>query len=143
MTGSYRRLSPTQSRKLGEVAVAGDPNAGVLDGERREPSVRNSRPSNLGFGAQALENRPMPLAGLDNLAVRLAEKIVTKAERFLQRTGLDEGAGVGRYPRDSAQHEGRNAETSFAAHDPIEPSLAGRMARRVFAESIDEDIHVG
>ncbi len=99
------RLTTVQSRKLGKVAVVGDPITGVLDGERRIPSVRNPRSSNLGLAAQPLENRPMPLTGLDNLAMRLNEKIVAKTERLLQRTGLDEGARVGRYPCDSAQRQ--------------------------------------
>src|SRR5271154_2002628 len=85
----------------------------------------------------------MPIAGLDDRAMRLAEKIVAIAERLLQRTGLDEGAGIGRYANDSAQRQRRNAETGFAKHDPIEPSLAERMERRVFAKSVNEDIHVG
>jgi hypothetical protein len=85
----------------------------------------------------------MPLARFDDIAMRLAEKIVAKTERLLQRTGFDEGARVGGYARDGAQRQRRYAETSVATHDSVEPNLTRRVSRRVSAESIDEHIHVG
>ena len=64
-----RRHAPLETREAREVAVEGDPFATVLDGERGEPGVRHARACRCCLPAQLLEDRPVPVAGLDDLAM--------------------------------------------------------------------------
>ena len=143
MALSNRRLPPTQSAKLGKVAVIRDPNAGMFNGERRKPSVRNLRASNLRFAAQSLENRPMPLTRLDDLAMRLTQQIIAKGENTLDWTGMKVGARIGRNPHHRAQHQRGKAEPGLVANNAVEPRLAYRVARRVRTECMDQYVDVG
>ena len=143
MALSNRRLPPTQSGKLGKVAVVGDPNAGMFNGERSKPSVRNLRASNLRFAAQSLENRPMPLTRLDDLAMRLTQQIIAKGENTLDWTGMNVGARIGRNPHRRAQHKRGKAEPGLPVNNAVEPRLAYRVARRVRTECMDQYVDVG
>jgi hypothetical protein len=52
----------------------------MLDRERGEPGARNAGPAHSRFEADSPENRPVPLAWLDGLAMRLAEQVLAKTE---------------------------------------------------------------
>src|ERR1700730_5961174 len=69
------RHLPPQLRESRIVAVERDPFAAPLDGERCKPGIGDARSSRIGLDAKPLENVPVPLARVDDLAVRLSEKI--------------------------------------------------------------------
>jgi hypothetical protein len=76
----------------------------------------------------------MPIAGLDDRAMRLAQKIVAKTERLLERTGLDEGAGIGRDPNDGAQRSGetpkRASPSAIPSSQALQSEWSGASSRK-------------
>src|SRR5579863_3609978 len=81
-----------------------------------------------GLKADPLENRPMTFARPPDLAMRLVQEIVAKAEGFLNGNRMNEDAGTSDYPDQRAQGERGNAEPSVAADDLVEPRLAHGVA---------------
>src|SRR5580704_13407474 len=84
----------------------------------------------------------MPLARLDDLAMRLSKQVVTESERLVERTRHAEHARIGGDPDNGAQHRGREAEASVARYDIDQPGAADRVLWRVLAKGIDEDVDV-
>lgn len=75
-----QRAPPPQPRKARVVAVEGDPLAAPLEGERRESGVGHARAAGVGAKAEAAEDGPVALAGLDDFAVRLVQKANASAK---------------------------------------------------------------
>src|SRR5262249_55056324 len=136
------RHAPGQSGEAGEVAVVRDPLAARLDGERREPGVRDPRAARIRLDAQAPEDRPMPLARLDDLAMGLAEQVIAEPEGFIDPARHLVGSWVGGDANERAECGRRDAERSIALDDAQQPAAALRMLRYILAESIDQDVDV-
>ena len=95
---SYDGVPPVQSRETRVVAIKGDPATATLDGQGSEPSVGDARPPCSCRNAQPREDRPMPLAGLHDFAVRLVQKVVTVGQGFADLTRMFEDPGIGHDP---------------------------------------------
>src|SRR3984893_9044128 len=85
----------------------------------------------------------MALARLDNLAVRLPEKVIAEPDRLVDRTRHPEGARVAGDPHDGAQHHRRQAETRITRDNRGEPTPADPMWRHSPREGIHKEIHTG
>src|SRR5260370_106264 len=88
------------------------------------------------------EGVPVPLAGLHDLSVRLAEEIVAESECLLDRARRLEHARIGGDPNDRAQDQRRQAEAGLARHHAGKPGPADTMLRHVLAKGVDQDVHV-
>ena len=95
---------PPQPREPLIIAIKSDPFAAPFDRERREPGIRDARSADIGLDTEASEDVPVALARLDNLAVRLPEKVFAEPECVLDRARRPEGARVGSDPYHRAQH---------------------------------------
>src|SRR5205085_8536304 len=85
---------------------------------------------------------PVPLARLDQLAMRLPEQVLAEAERLIERTRIRIGTGVGGDPHQSAQRERRDTKPRVCVHDVIEPASADGMLRYFGTKCVDEDVDV-
>ena len=110
----------------------------------REPQTRhqwNVFPS-IRVNAESLEDTPVPLAGLNDLAVRLAEEIFAKFKCLRDLTGHSVGARIGADANHGAQDQGRNAETGIAGYEGSEPGAADRMLWDILPKGVNEDVNV-
>src|SRR5215210_1790184 len=117
----YSWCCPPQPRKAREVAVEGDPFAAPLDGERREPGVGDARAADVGVAAEAAEDGPVALAGLDDFAIRLVQKVIAEGECLRQGARLAERAVVGRDPNERAECQRRQSEPPIACDNGRQP----------------------
>jgi hypothetical protein len=136
------RHRPPQPRKPRIVAIRSNPLAAPLDSKRRKPSVSDARAARVGVKAEPLKDLPMPFAGLNNLAVRLAEKIVAEAERLLDGARLPKDAPIGCDPYDGAQRRRRDAEAGIACDQSLKPRTAHGMLGHIPTEGVNEDVDV-
>ena len=124
---SQTRLSPLQLRKPREVSIVSDPDAAVLDGERRQPCVGDTRTPHSGLQAKPLEYPPVPGPRDDDLAMGLPQEIVAIGKGLVERTRLDEHSRIGGDADHGAENHWRQAEPRVALDDLVEPRLANRM----------------
>src|SRR5579862_4549711 len=89
------RQPPPQSGKPRVIAIERDPLAAPLDGERGVPGVSHRRAARIGLYAEAPENVPVPLAGLDTLAVWLREQVIAETKGLVECAGFGIGAPIG------------------------------------------------
>ena len=68
-----------------EVAIERDPLAAPFDRQGGIPGVGDVSPARVRLDAKPLEDIPVPLAGLDEFAMRLREQVVAETERFRER----------------------------------------------------------
>src|SRR5262249_15222134 len=102
MGGCHRPL-PLQPWEPCIIAIERDPFATPFDGERCEPGIGNTGSSRFRLYAKSLEDIPVPLTGLYDLAMRLPKQIFAKSERLLDRAVRPVDARIGRYPNDRTQ----------------------------------------
>jgi len=138
-----RRLPPIQSGKAGIIAVVCDPCAGALDGESGEPGIAHERPFRIGANAKLRENFPVPFAGRNDFAMRLAEQIVAIGKGFFGAAGISKCAWIGDDPHHGAQRKRRHSELRIARDNSIEPRFADRVPFAIPAEGVNQDIDVG
>src|SRR5215472_8639084 len=136
------RHPPRQSRESGKIAIESDPLTPPFDRQRREPGVGHAHAGGLGLDAETLEDVPMALAGLDNLAVRLTDKVVAEPEGLGDRARHLERPRIGGDPDQRAQHRGRDAETRVALDHVGQPASGNRVLRHVLAKRIDQHVDV-
>jgi len=86
----------------------------VLNGEGCEPGIADARSARSAPQAQIAKDRPMSLAGFDNLAMRLTQQIVAKSKCFFERTCFCERSLVCRDTDDGRKRELRNTEPRIA-----------------------------
>jgi hypothetical protein len=72
---------PCEPREPRIVAIECDPLATPFDSERREPGIGNTGSARFRLDAKSLEDIPVPLSRLYNLAMGLSEQIFAKSER--------------------------------------------------------------
>jgi hypothetical protein len=77
--------------------------------------------------AKSLEDVPVPLSRLYNLAMGLAEQIFAISERLLDRAGRPVDARIGGDPSDRTQYQWRQAKAGIAHHHPREPRTTNRI----------------
>jgi hypothetical protein len=77
------------------IAIEDDPLAIPFDGERCKPGIGNTGSSRFRLDAKSLEDIPVPLSRLYNLAMRLPEQIFAISERLLDRAGRPVDARIG------------------------------------------------
>jgi hypothetical protein len=77
----------------------------------------------------------VPLAGLDDLSVRLPEKIFAEPERLFDRARRLVRTRIRRDANDCAQHHGRQAETRVIRDDAVEPCAADGVLRHIAAKA--------
>src|ERR1700733_12600568 len=86
-SGSLRfRRTPAQPGKPGIVAIERHPFAAPLDGERRVPSIGDTRAAHLVLDEQEFEDVPVAALRLNVLAVRLPEEIFANSKCALEQT---------------------------------------------------------
>jgi len=73
------------------VAVEGDERAAVLDGKRGEPRVGHARAPRAGLPAQVAKDAPVPLAGFNDAAMRLPQKVFATTQTHPQASWTAEG----------------------------------------------------
>ena len=100
----------------------------MLDRERRQPCVGDTRTPDSGLHAKPLEYPPVPGTRDDDLAMRLPQEIVAIGKGLVERTRLDEHPRIGGDADHGAENHWRQAEPRVALHDFVEPRLANGMA---------------
>ena len=95
--------------------------------QRREPRLGNTGSSRFRLNAKSLEDVPVPLSRLYDLAMGLSEQIFAKSERLLDRAGRAVDARVGGDPNDGTQCQWRQAKAGVAHHHAREPRTTNRM----------------
>src|SRR5262249_1431863 len=126
MGGCHRPL-PLQPWEPCIIAIERDPFATPFDGERCEPGIGNTGSSRFRLYAKSLEDIPVPLTGLYDLAMRLPKQIFAKSERLLDRAGRPVDARIGSDPNDGTQYQWRQAKAGVAHHHAGEPRPTNRM----------------
>jgi len=114
----------------------------MFDRERGEPRIGNARSASVCIDAQALENCPMPLTWLHDLAMRLLQQVLAKAKRVIEGTRLPVYARICRNANKCAQSKRRHAKARFACDHGIKPGFANGMMRSVPAKCVNKDVHV-
>jgi hypothetical protein len=113
----WRRHLPLQVRESRIIAIERDPLATPFDGERCEPGIGNSGSLRFRLDAKSLEDIPVPVSWLCDLAMGLSEQIFAKFERLFDHAGRAVDARIGGDPNDGTQcqwhahfsHRGRAA----------------------------------
>ncbi len=95
---------PAKIRETREVTIQRDPLTAGLDSQGSKPSIGYQVSPCIRVGAKAREYIPMPLAWLNNNAVRLFKQHLTEVQYLTKAAGLCEHPWVGR-------------DTDYAAED--------------------------
>ena len=120
MQGKRRNL-PFQSGKPCKVAIKSDPLASRFDREGCEPGIADARSARVGSDAQLLEDVPVSLARLHDLAMRLREKIFAEPEGLVRGAWSSVGARICGDANYSAQCERGQSKTRIAGYDLDKP----------------------
>src|SRR3990170_8183015 len=140
--GLRRRDLPLQARKARKVTVECNPFTAPLDGERGIPGVRDARSAGIGLDAEPLEDVPMPLAGLNDLAMGLTEEVFAKSKCLIERAGHFERPRICSDTNYGAQGECGHTEACVACDDVVEPRTAHCVLGDISAKRIDQYVHV-
>lgn len=84
----------------------------------------------------------MPLAGLNNNAMRLFKQDLTEAQHLVKAAGLCKHLRVGRDTDYAAKDLRRNAIPRIAIDDAIQPRVARLVAKGVSPKCMNEDVDV-
>src|SRR5712691_9739 len=133
---------PFQSRESRVIAIKCDPLAAPLDGEGGVPGVGDTGSADVGLNAESLEDIPVPLTRLHDLAMWLFPKTLAESEHLLESARCAVGARIRGDANHRAQRQRRNAEAGIAVDDAGEPRMTECVLRHVLPKRIDEDIHV-
>lgn len=74
-----------QVRHVRKVTIESDPFAAPFDCECGVPEIGHVGTAFAGRDAQVAKNLPMTFPRLDELAMRLSQKVVTKSKRIIER----------------------------------------------------------
>ena len=97
-------MAPAQSAEAAVIAVGRDPFAPRLDRQRGKVRVGHQVAAHAAVAAETLEDVPMPGAGPNVDAIRLAAQLLDKLQRIAERGRLSEYLRVGNHAQEAAQY---------------------------------------
>ena len=137
------RKTPLKAWKPRIIVIQSNPFTPGLDGQCGKPCVRHQVAASVRLCAKALENVPVPLARLNDYAMRLRKEYVAETENFIQAVGHRKNLRVGGDADHTAQDLGRHAVTRIAVDHTVKPAQADLMVGGIRSESVHENVDVG
>jgi len=137
-----QRVEPSQSRKAGEVRVAGADFRLVLDGKSGKMGVGYRVTADAHSLQQTAQDHSVPHRGFDNATGRLGQPFLDIRKGLGNGQGIRKDSRIRADPQNTEQDIPGPAERFLSIERIIQSVAASRVLRRRGVDRVEQNVHV-